>query len=126
MDRRDVERGADVVEAVADVVGRERVGKTEIKPDQIADRVVVFLPVQPPNHDGRRLLGLTAFGCEVVVLDPVENRLELLKRRLGLVGRRHDPALQRRADLDPGLTRPDRACLIGIAVEDDSPLGIIL
>ncbi len=61
MDRRDVERGADVVEAEPDVIRREGIRQVEIQPEQVADRVVVLLPVQPPDHDRRRtdLLGRT-------------------------------------------------------------------
>ena len=45
---------ADVVEAVADVVGGEVLGGLEVDADQVADRVVVLGPVEPPDGDAAR------------------------------------------------------------------------
>ncbi len=54
VDRRDVQGRADVVEAEADLVGGEGVGEVEVEAEQVADRVVVLLTVEPTDHDRRR------------------------------------------------------------------------
>ena len=46
---------ADVVEAVADVVGREVVGRAEVEADQVADRVVVLGPIEPADRHAARV-----------------------------------------------------------------------
>ena len=59
-DRREAEHVADVVEAVADIVGREVVGRMEVDPDQVADRIVVFGAVEPADRDASRVEGPAA------------------------------------------------------------------
>ena len=58
---------ADVVESVADVVRREILGGIEIDAHQIADRVAIFGPVQPPHRDAARVgLGIAGGALEHV------------------------------------------------------------
>ena len=53
---REGQHVADVVEAVTHVVGREIVGRSEVDPDQVPDRVVVFLAIEPAERDPSRVL----------------------------------------------------------------------
>ena len=57
-DRRDREHVADVVESIADIVGREVIGRAEVEADQVADRVVVLGAIEPPDRHPRRRVGL--------------------------------------------------------------------
>ena len=88
--RRDAEHVADVVEAVAGVVGREFLLRLEIDPHQVADRVAVLDPVEPADRHPARV-GVLGIDAEDVVLDPVGQDLDLLGGRPRLAGRRHDP-----------------------------------
>ena len=119
MDRRDVERGADVVEAEPDIVRRESIREVEIEPEQVADRIVVLLPVQPPDHDRCRAGLLAALSGQEVVLDPRDDPIQLFERGLGLVRRRHDASLHRIPHAEPGLAVLDGRRLIVEAIEDD-------
>ena len=94
VDWRNLECGTDVVVAESDVVLREIVCQPEIKPDQVADRVVVLLAVQSSDDHRHRALCGAALRFDKVVLDPVNDALHVLRRRLGHVCRRHDLPLQ--------------------------------
>ena len=59
-ERRDREHVADVVEAVADVVGGEIGGRLRIDADQVADRVVVLGAVEPADGDAAEVRRLAA------------------------------------------------------------------
>ena len=76
---RDIERGADVVETESDVVGRKAVCEVEIKPEQVADGVVIFLAVQPPDHDRWRARLLAALGGQKVIFDPANDPVHVLQ-----------------------------------------------
>ena len=69
-DRRQGQDVADVVEAVADVVGGEVVGRPEVDADQVADGVVVLDPVEPPDRHAARVDVLAAIGLGQLGLDP--------------------------------------------------------
>ena len=121
---RDVERGADVVETEPDIIGGKAIREVEIESEQIADRVVVLLPVQPPDHDRCRADLLATLGGQEVVFDPGDDPVQLFERWLGLVGRRHDAALQGIAHAEPGPAVLDGRRLILESIEGDSRLGV--
>ena len=79
---------ADVVEAVTDVVRRKIFRRQKIHADQIANRVVVFRPIQPPHRDVARVrLG--------VAVRSFEHRLDRLQKRRHFLARRPRPFLGR-------------------------------
>ena len=69
-ERRDREHVADVVEAIARVVGRELLLGLEVEAHQVADRVAVLDPVEPADRHAARV-GVLGIDAEDVVLDPV-------------------------------------------------------
>ena len=68
--RRHRQHVADVVEAVAGVVGGEIVGRLEVDADQVADRVVVFVAVEPADRDAAGVARAGAVAVSEGVLDP--------------------------------------------------------
>ena len=63
--------------------GGKRIREAEVQPEQVADRIVVLLPVQPPDHDRCRADLLAALGGQEVVFDPRDDPVELLATRAG-------------------------------------------
>ena len=100
--RRDREHVADVVEAVAGVVGGEDVLGVEFHAEQVVNRVLVFGAVQPA--DGHAA-GVGAGGVELedFLLDPGLNFPLLVGRQLVLVGWRHHLAAEISPDRQPVL-----------------------
>ena len=97
--RRQGQHVADVVEAVADVVGGEVLGRLEIDADEVADGVVVFDAVEPADGDPARIAFAGAIGT---IEDGGDGAGELLD--VGDVGprpalRRHFARLQRASTL---------------------------
>ena len=87
--RRNRQHVADVVEAEADIVRRQIVASREIDAHEIADRVVVFGPVEPPHGDAARI----ARGGAIEVLEDPLHRLgelfDLVRSRLRSSRGRH-------------------------------------
>ncbi len=111
-ERRDGEDVADVVEAVAGIVGRELLLRLEVDPHQVADRVVVLDAIEPADRHPARVR-IRGIDVEDIVLDPVGQGLDFPGGRLRLAGRGHDPradVLEHRppqlATLHQGLVRP--------------------
>ena len=87
--RRHREHVADVVEPVARVVLRKVVGRTEVDAEQIADGVVVFGAVQPPDrHPARIGHGRPVNALEFEV-DPARHGGQRVGMRSRIVFRRH-------------------------------------
>ena len=86
--RREAQRVADVVEAVAGVVGREVFFGVVVDAHQVADRVAVFGPIEPTERDVAGV-GIGRVDAERVGLDPVNNLFSFFGCWLLLVDRRH-------------------------------------
>src|SRR5262249_13141349 len=80
---------ADVVETVADVVGREVVGRFEIDADEVADRVVVLVAVEPSDGRPAGIAGEPAIDLDGDRVNPRDHRLALRVRRLWFALRGH-------------------------------------
>ncbi len=94
-DRRHGEHVADVVEAVADVVGGEVVGRVEGDADEVADGVVVFGAVEAADGDPAGVLGAVgAIGLEHIGVEPGVNGVEFGLGRFRLALRRHHAAAE--------------------------------
>ena len=92
--RRDREHVADVVEAVARIVGREFVGRAEVDPEQIADRVGVLDAVQAVDRDVAGIRLELPIVARELTLDIRDQRRPLAGRERLLVGWRHVPRFQ--------------------------------
>ena len=98
--RRQREHVADVVEAVAGIVRREIVCRTEVHADEIADGVVVFRAVEAADGHAARI-GPGRIDGENRTIDPRHDFLPLVERRLLLIVRRHLPGAQCFEDVLP-------------------------
>ena len=85
---RQRQRVADVVEAVAGIVGGKIIGGLELHADEIADGVVVLGAVQAANRDAARI-GLRAIHRENLAVNPRREEVALGLRGLRFVRRRH-------------------------------------
>ena len=92
-ERGNREHVADVVEAIAGVVGREFLGGLELNPHEIADGVAILHPVEPPKSDAPRV-GILRIDPESLILDPIFQAPLFLFRRTRLLGRRHEAGPQ--------------------------------
>ncbi len=125
-DRRHGEHVADVVEAVADVVGGEVVGRVEGDADEVADGVVVFGAVEPANGDAAGVFGAGgAIGLEHVGVEPGVDGVEFGRGRFRLALRRHHAAAQVFGHFFPDLRLGEdgRLVLEGVEVEVAARLG---
>ena len=100
--RRHRQHITDVVEAVAGIIRRKIIRRLERHADQIANRVVVFRAVQPPERHaaGIRIIAVTG---EHLRLDPFGNQLHLFDLGLLLFFRRHGVAADVFQHFLPGL-----------------------
>ena len=101
-DRREGEDVADVVEAVAGIVGGKIIGGLELHADEVADAVVVFGAVEAADGDAARV-GIGAVGVEDFALDPGGEEVAFGLRGLGFVRRRHLAAAEVRHHFFPRL-----------------------
>ena len=91
--RRHRQHVADVVETVANVVGGKILGRIKVHADQIADRVPVLRPIQPPHRDPARVrLGISGSPLKNTANDSQES-VSLVRRRLRFAFRGHAPGL---------------------------------
>ena len=103
--RRDGEHVANIVKPVADIVAREIRSGLKIDAHQIADRVVVFHAVQPPERDATRVR-----LCVLIVVGEhgacaFEKSAAFILARLRLIVRRHLVLLYGVEDTFPLLPR---------------------
>ena len=89
--RRNGQHVADIIEAIARIVRRKIIRRLERHADQIADRVIIFRAVQPPERhaSGIRIIAVTRKDLR---LDPFGNQLHLFDLGLLLFFRRHGVA----------------------------------
>ena len=71
------------------IVGREFDRGVVVDPDQVADRVAVFNPIEAPDGHPARV-GIPGVDPERLVLDPIFQGTPLLGGWPRLAGRRHD------------------------------------
>ncbi len=102
-ERRQREDVADVVEAVADVVRGEVVGRPEVDPDEVADRVVVLLAIEPTERDPAGILDRLAARLRDQAFEVLDEPGRFRLRGLRLVVRGHLPLSDGLKDLLPGL-----------------------
>jgi hypothetical protein len=122
-ERRGREHIADVVESIADVVRRKIVGRSEVDSHEVANRVVVFGPVEPAKRHPADI-GLAA-------IDGRENSFDAVGQAIDLIGRGTRPLLRRhlaRADhvhhVFPQLAVPLQLFKLGELIERE--LGFVL
>ncbi len=115
--RRQRQHVADVVEAVADVVGGEVVGGVEVDAEEVADGVVVLGPVEPPQGDPAGVLLAGAVGLEDDGVEPGVERLHLRGAGPRPVGRRHVASAQGVGHLLPRQPALEHRRLIRVGVQ---------
>ena len=114
----------DVVKTIPHIVLREVVGRLEIDPEQVANRVVVFHPIQSPQShtSGVRTGGIDRKECS---LNPTDQMGSHLRIGLGLLllGR-HFSGTHRLDDTFPSSPIAQDRHQIGVCVEIHTALGL--
>jgi len=123
-DGADGEHVADVVEAVADVVGGEVVRRLEIDANEIADRVVVLGAIETAQGDAARIALAARVGFDEDVVDGFEEGVSVLEIGSRLLLRRHLAGVQHLHDFVPFLAVLQDRLLVGVIVQRE--VGVFL
>ena len=116
--RRRGEHVADVVEAVADVVGGEIGGGLEIDADQVADRVVVFGPVEAADGDAADVGRFRAIEIGQDAFDRLDDRFDARRRAAAWRSdRRHFAGAEHVQDVVPDFAVLLDREIVGVLVE---------
>ena len=101
--RRNSEDIADVVEAVAGIVGGELFGGAEIDAQQVADGVGIFVAIEAMGHGAAGIGLLVLVGFREFGLDDADEGRHGFRRGAWDAGRRHFASLQFGEDFDPAV-----------------------
>ena len=122
--RRHRQEIADIVEAVAHVIGREVVGRVKVNAEEVTNRVVVLRTVEASQGDSS-WVGLGSSKLLQLSVQPRRDRFYLGCRRLPAPRRRHLVSPDIGDDLTPGLhvLSLDRL-LVPISIERQTAFGL--
>src|SRR5262249_51480722 len=122
---RQREHVADVVEAIAHVVGGKILGGLELNTHQVANRVVVLGAIEPADGDPAWIALEAAIDGEERAIEPGHNLLALGLRWLGPAARRHVAGAYALDDGFPGLAILQNRRLILVLVERELRFGLV-
>ena len=87
--RRQRQHVGDVVEPIPGIVLREVIGRADVDPEEVADRVVVFSAIEAAGRDAPRIRRRDALEPRELLLDPRRDGLDVLRVGPLLVLGRH-------------------------------------
>ena len=126
--RRDGEDVADVVEAMADIVGWKIFGGSEFDTEQIANRIVVFDAVESADGDSARIErgGVVAIECKEHAFQMAHDVLAVARGQARSVGWRHRTGLDGGQDGFPGGSVGGKRRVIPVAAQIDFAFALLI